>query len=262
MSSFLLVLTLAADDRILSTLWMQTATEYHASAMQAFSGARWMLDRALRDQTWTAAVEQERPWEKLPPAVILDVDETVLDNSTFQARMIRDGAEFEAARWDQWIAESGARPVPGAAEFCRYAAGRGVTLFYITNRDASHEAATRENLKRLGFPLAEKQDTLLLRGEKPEWTSDKGSRRREVARRYRVLLLVGDDLGDFLSGVRVSLEERARLAAPHDRRWGERWIVLPNPMYGSWEETLFGHDRSLAREEKLKRKLSALRTQP
>jgi len=259
---FLLALPLAADERLLSTLWTQTASEYRGAALQAYRSATVMLDRALADVTWTAALEQKPPFGKLPPAVILDADETVLDKSPFQARLIRAGAEFLQPAWDAWVAESAAQPVPGAAEFCRYAASKGVTVFYVTNREAKQEAATRDNLRALQFPLSDKVDTLLLRAEKPEWTSDKSSRRADVARRYRVLLLVGDDLGDFLSGVRVSVEARQALASPQDRYWGTRWIILPNPMYGSWEDALFGHDRTLSREEKLRRKLESLRIAP
>jgi 5'-nucleotidase (lipoprotein e(P4) family) len=225
------------DDRINATLWVQTSEEFRGAALGAFRAAARQLDRALKDRKWTAAVEQPEPFARLPPAVILDIDETVLDNSSFQVRGIRRGVPFDRAMWDQWVAEAAAGAVPGAVEFCRAAAARKVAVFYISNREQKHEPATRANLQAHGFPLSDSVDTVLLRGETPEWTGDKGTRRRHVAERYRVLLIVGDDLGDFLSNVRVPLAERRKLAASREAWWGERWIAIPNPMYGSWEDT-------------------------
>ena len=82
-------------------------------------------------------------------------------------------------------------------------------------------------------------DTVLSEGEPPyNWPSDKSSRRQYLANRFRILLLIGDDLGDFVSGARDAPENRLRLAREHSRRWGTSWFLLPNPMYGSWELSL------------------------
>src|SRR5215203_940023 len=70
--------------------WMQTSLEYQASAVQAYRLAARQLDEALADRSWTAAIEQTGDASKLPPAVVLDIDETVLDNSPFQARVVRN----------------------------------------------------------------------------------------------------------------------------------------------------------------------------
>lgn len=221
-----------------ATLWVQSSVEYRALAMQAYATATRALSRALADSTWTAALEQTAGFGGLPPAVIVDVDETVLDNGDYQGRLLEDGASYAADTWAAWVAERSADAVPGALEFTRAAARAGVTVFYVTNRDAPLETDTRANLARLGFPLAEgRRDVLLARGERPEWGSDKSSRRAHVARSYRILLLAGDDLGDFVeTGATPAAREDA--LERHADRWGERWIVLPNPMYGSWERTL------------------------
>lgn len=249
----------AKDERLTSVLWLQTSAEYRALAWSAFAQARRALDRALADPTWTAALEQGGDAAALPPAVIADVDETLLDNSAYEAESILAGATFDSERWRAWIERRAALPVPGAVEFARYAAERGVTLFYVTNRAAPEELATRENLARWGFPLRDDVDTLLAPGERPEWKSDKTSRRAEVARSHRVLLLLGDDLNDFVAGAWSTPEERAALAERHLARWGERWILLPNPYYGSWERALYGHERGLPADEKARRKLEHLR---
>jgi 5'-nucleotidase (lipoprotein e(P4) family) len=230
----------ARHENLNAVAWIQSSLEYEATAVQAYRLARLTLDAALEDPQWTAVIEQTGDPSGLPPAVIVDVDETVLDNSYYQARMIRDDTEFGPETWDRWCEEAGATAIPGAVEFATYAAARGVTLFYVTNRTANLEAATRRNLVAVGFPVDEGIDTVLTRGERPEWqASAKTSRRSHVAQSYRVLLSIGDDLGDFIDASGTPQERRAR-AVPHARWWGERWVMLPNPTYGSWERALIG----------------------
>ena len=248
-----------SDDRLAGVLWTQTSAEYHALALATFARARIELDRALADPTASAALEQQGDFAGLPPAVIADVDETLLDNSPYEADRIRVGGRYEPVSWSTWVNRAAAPAIPGALEFARYAAERGVTLFYVTNRAAPLEEKTRANLEALGFPLAAGRDTLLVPGERPDWGSEKTARRAEVAREFRVLLLVGDDLGDFVSGARSAPEERVALAEQFVDRWQRSWILLPNPYYGSWERALLGHERDLPAEEVLRRKLGRLR---
>ncbi|MFN0059902.1 MAG: 5'-nucleotidase, lipoprotein e(P4) family [Planctomycetota bacterium] len=242
-----------------ATLWIQRAAEYRACCWQAYALARVQLDRALTDPNWTAALEQTgAALEGLPPAVILDLDETVLDNSAFEARLIRDGTEFVTNTWDPWVAEASAAAVPGAVEFCRYARERGVTVYYVTNRDERHLADTRRNLERLSLPLVAEQNTILCRTE----NSDKAPRREFVAKSHRVLLLIGDNNGDFASDyTRKTEPERAAAAERHRKFFGEKWIVLPNPMYGDWDGALIGYDWKQPQEQRLVKKLAALRFQ-
>lgn len=238
------------------TLWLQSAVEAEGLARQAYTVAERMLEAALAEARWTAALEQVGDASHLPPAVILDVDETVLDNSYFEARALQRGEGFEAARWKEWVARAEAPALPGAVEFCRAAARRGVAVIFVTNREADEEEATRENLRRAGFPLETVADAVLTKGERPEWSADKGSRRAFVAASHRILLLIGDDLGDFVSGARAGLPQRQELAQAHRERWGRSWIVLPNPVYGSWERAITD---GATGEAACRRKLAALR---
>ncbi len=243
-----------------ATLWAQTAAEYRASALQAYQAARRSLHRALADTTWTAALEQreQKGYGSLPPAVVLDVDETVLDNSPYQAWLITAGTAYPEG-WEAWIEAREAAPVPGALAFTRFADSLGVTVFYLTNRRHHQEAATRDNLERFGFPLRPDLDVLVTRGEREDWaSSDKGSRRQALADRYRLLLLVGDNLGDFVSGVDTTLAARSALLDRHAAYWGTRWIVLPNPLYGSWEGAVLGFDYGLPPARRFERKVDAL----
>ncbi len=243
-----------------ATLWMQRSAEYRGSAEQAYRTAGQALEEGLADPSWTAAPEQAGDPSSLPPAVILDVDETVLDNSPFQGRLIREGREFNREMWSAWVGEAAAPPVPGALAFTRAAAERGVTVFYVTNRDSDLEAATKLNLERAGFPIAERTDVLLTRGEREGWGSDKTTRRAHVASRYRVILLGGDDLNDFISVSRSSIDKRDRLESAYSDHWGRKWIVLPNPSYGSWERALYGFDSNLDSDGRRQLKAGALKT--
>lgn len=238
-----------------ATLWLQQSAEYRAVAMGTYAAATRSLDAALADPSWTAALEDDATSQ--PPAVILDLDETAIDNSPFQTRVIREGKTFDPKSWETWTTEAAAPAIPGALEFLRYAQSRGVTPFYITNRDAPAEApGTLANLQRLGYPLLENGSNLLLRGAREEWKSDKSTRRAHVASNYRVLLLLGDDLNDFANAREKSAAERETIIASNASRWGTQWFMLPNPMYGSWERAAIGSGGEPCAQ--LQRKVDAL----
>src|SRR5688572_24327988 len=145
----------AASDNLNAVAWVQASAEYRLLAEQTYRSATALLDRALATRDWDALVPDERanPAAGLPPAVIVDIDETVLDNSPYQARLVRDGGSYDEVTWDAWVREERAAPVPGALEFARAAAAKGVTVFYVSNRAEHLEDATLANLRALGFPL-------------------------------------------------------------------------------------------------------------
>lgn len=252
--------TVAAQEGLNAMVWVQSSAEAKIAARQAYFLATRQLDVALKDRKWSAAVEQGQKFGKLPPAIILDLDETVLDNSPFQARLVRDDALYSGAAWASWAEQADAKALPGAAEFLKYAASKGVQIFYISNRDVAQETATRRNLTRLSLPVQGPADHVLLAGEQPDWTNDKTTRRAFVAKSYRVLLLVGDDLNDFVSAKPMTLQQRLDLYQKYAPYWGQRWILLSNPLYGSWEGALFDYRHDLSRQEMLQRKYNALQT--
>lgn len=241
-----------------AVLWVQTSGEYRAAALQAWRGATQTLDQALADSTWSAATEQSGDFSHLPPAIVVDADETVIDNSPFEAQLVIDNATFSASRWSDWVGQRRAPAVPGAVAFLNAAAARGATVFYVTNRDHSDEAATLDNLRSLGLPIGADRDVLLTRGENG-WDSDKGPRRAHVAKEFRIVLMAGDDLNDFVSGSRTAVAERLALTDHYRDYWGERWIVLPNPLYGSWERAVYGFESGLSDAQQQQHRLDALR---
>ncbi|HSK11017.1 MAG TPA: HAD family acid phosphatase [Vicinamibacterales bacterium] len=240
-----------------ATLWLQSSAEYRAATRQAYTAARQAIDLALADPAWVGAIEETGGGPQVP-AVILDVDETVLDNSPFEARMIRRGVAFDQASWNEWVEEAAATAILGAADFLAYARSRGVTPFYVTNRAAAEEAATRRNLEKLGLPVSTEPDTLLTLGERPGWdTGDKSLRRAWVARSYRVVAIVGDDLNDFASARDLTPAARNAIVEEHAAWWGTRWFLIPNPVYGSFERAVTGPGGTPC--EQLQRKVDALR---
>lgn len=236
-------------DDLDATLWYQTSVERDLVLRQAYRGALEHLDAALADPSWDALPHGDRDNDPrgLPPAIIVDVDETVLDNSPEQVRQIRDGKGFDNDAWRAWVSEAQAKPLPGAVEFLQAAAAKGVTVFYISNRDADQAEATADNLRRAGFPIADASQFLGLGMQVPGCESkgsDKTCRRRLVGQRYRVLMQVGDQITDFIALPDNTLEGRRAAMAPYLGWIGERWWALPNPMYGSWESAAIGAARN------------------
>jgi 5'-nucleotidase (lipoprotein e(P4) family) len=248
-----------ASDLLLATLWTQRAVEYKANALTVFALARIRLDEALADKTWTAApAEQTGDFANLPPAVVLDVDETLLDNSKYQVWMMRTNQSFSTKSWNQFCAAQVSTAIPGAVEFTKYADSKGVKVFYVTNRGTETEKDTRENMQKLGFPMGGNVDTFLMQGEKPDWTGAKGTRRAVIARDYRVVLNLGDNFGDFDDRYRTSEADRVKAFEAGMPYWGRQWLMLPNPTYGSFDTAPFGHDFKKSREEQRKAKWDVL----
>ncbi|MCB1568227.1 MAG: acid phosphatase [Xanthomonadales bacterium] len=230
-----------AHDNLNATLWMQSSAEYEASVRGIYAAAERSLDAALADHAWNALPQGEfqAGFESKPPAIIVDADETMIDNSAYQARSIRENRGYTADSWQAWVNARAARAMPGAVDFANYVNEHGVTIFFITNRDAPAEyEATVANLRALGFPIAADASNVILRGDARAPGKEKGERRRWVARDYRVLLMLGDNLADFLDGVSADVATRQALMAPYRNWWGQRWFMLPNPAYGSWENAI------------------------
>lgn len=237
-----------------ATLWSLTAPEFQAGAMQAYHGARQSLDIALAEPAWTAALEQQANYETLPPAVLMDIDQTILDNSLYNARIVSEYGEYTQETFSLWCEEEAATAIPGAREFIDHAVQRGVKVIYYSRRIESLRECTTNNLEALGLPVNQKH--LLLNNKQPETKKD--YIRTELSSQFRILLLVGDDLEDFVAESRTDPASRTALARQHADRWGKQWIILPNPMYGAWETSLYDHDYSLSRGERLYRKLQQL----
>ncbi|WP_244492206.1 5'-nucleotidase, lipoprotein e(P4) family [Aureimonas sp. AU12] len=249
----------APNDNLNAVLWDQTSVEAQAGFVGAFALARIRLDEALADTARTAAPkEQTGDFEDLPPAVVLDVDDTLLNTSRYQAWALKADKSFSAETWTQYVKAKVDTAIPGAVDFTQYAASKGVKVFYVTNRTKEEEAPTVELMTALGFAGGGNVDTFLSAKEQPDWTSAKSTRRFFIAKDYRILMLVGDNLGDFTDSYKGTLTERQAAfdeAAPH---WGRDWIAIANPTYGSFESSPYKGDYKLPAAEQRRMKIDAL----
>ena len=225
-------------------LWQQTAAEYRALCYQAFNFAALRLNEIPKNKL-----------RKQKLAIITDLDETILDNSYSEAQLIKEGREHSNQSWKEWTSQSAAKAVPGAVEFLQMAKKKGITIFYISNRDTGDVASTLINLKKLQLPDADTAHMLFLSN-----TSSKEIRRQIVMSRYNVVMLLGDNLNDFIQvfeGRKIS--ERFAETDKLKDEWGKKFIVLPNATYGEWENAVYDYDRKLNLEERETKRKSKLK---
>jgi 5'-nucleotidase (lipoprotein e(P4) family) len=200
--------------------WFRVSAEYRALATQAYSVASDRLPELSRGKT-------AGKW-----AVILDADETVLDNSEYQRRRAVLDSGYTTATWATWVNERAATAIPGAVEFTRRVRALGGRVVIVTNRTEEQCDATRANLRT----IAAETDAVLCQapGE-----SDKNPRFQRVqsgaaiagAGPLDVVAWVGDNILDF-PGMTQAARNDPRLLA----EFGRRYFILPNPMYGSWQQ--------------------------
>lgn len=230
------------EQLVLATLWYQRAAEVRALCYQAFNMARLMFDGDLA----MGDSGKKR-------AVIVDVDETILDNSPYEAGLVGKNYGYSKG-WGDWINAAEAPAIPGALEFLNYVVSKGGAVFYVTNRKIKYRDGTIKNLKAAGFPQV--NDAHVLCREK---TSDKEPRREMVRQNHRIVLLMGDNLNDFESVFRKKgTEERAAAVDRMKEQFGRMFIVLPNPMYGDWEGAAYNFNWKLSPAEKSKARKDAL----
>ena len=237
-----------APDEDLGLLWVKHAAEYEALTRQVYQAAGLALDGFVADQSWSALPAQEDA-EGLRPAIIFDVDETVVSNVDFQLTFERP---FRDWKLNAWSSAGASAPVPGFAEFAAAARAAGVELFFVTNRPCEvledgndpcpQEQTTIDDVIEAGIDTD--AEHVMLAYERDDWTKEKVTRRQYVAKTHRVIMLFGDDLGDFIPCVRAkpsgpcteaaTAASRKQAVAQAADRWGNGWYVLPNPMHGSW----------------------------
>ncbi len=224
-----------SEQAVMATLFQQHAAEFRALSYQAFNLARLMLERDLRDQSVNS-----------PRAIIVDIDETLLDNSPHSAKCIENQTSYPAY-WDEWCELGIAKPLPGALEFLQLARNYGVSIYYITNRREHLKEATMRNMRELGFPMIEDRYMIFRTDE-----AGKEKRRMAVARNHHITMLIGDNLNDFSDVFEhKSVEDRARVTDSLRHEFGRRFIVLPNAMYGEWEGALYDYNFAISDSAKM-----------
>ena len=194
--------------------WITKSREYKAVCLQTYANASEKLEPAVQKE-----LDQ---W-----AIVMDLDETVLDNSGYQRQLEVNSASHSQEAWEVWVSRSEAGLVPGAKEFIKRVRTlpRGRIIF-ISNRYARGIEATLLNLKKHGLTSA--NDIYLLRANRQD---TKSNRRQEVSKgtgrmaslgAFKVLAWFGDAAHDFPDDSKL--------------KWGTHKFMLPNPVYGNWDE--------------------------
>lgn len=225
------------DPLLLSVLWFQKSAEMRALYYQGYNIAKTSLTEKL-----------VRSDNRQPKAVIMDIDETILDNGPFEAFQIIENVPFSDSLWLVWVKKACAKPLPGVMDFVNYAESKGVEIFYVTNRKSPEESEpTLNNLLKMGFPFADSIHLIL----KTDVSSKEG-RRKAISVKYDILLLIGDNLADF-DVVFDKRENDLGFGAVKENmnKFGDRFIILPNPMYGPWINAAIKNEPGKSTREKL-----------
>jgi 5'-nucleotidase (lipoprotein e(P4) family) len=227
--------SLSNSGKAWAALYQQRAAEYKALCFQAYNIAKMRVDEAVKKRG-------DKPY-----AVVTDIDETLLDNSSYDAGRAINNLDYDSKSWKAWTAKAIADTVPGAPSFFKYAASKGVEVFYITNRDEDERAGTLKNLQLYHLPDADGAHLILKNG-----SSSKESRRQEISKKYNIILLCGDNLADFDALYDNKPTEASRTASTEKLRkqFGDRYIVIPNPSYGDFESALFKFNYNLTTAQK------------
>lgn len=223
------------EESVMAVLFQQQSAEYRALCLQAYHLAKARLKQSLKENS------------KMPLAVITDLDETALDNGPEYAWMYQHNATFDPKQWNEWCNMKKADSIPGSVSFFKFADANKVDIYYVSNRDTSQIAATMENMKNLGFPQLDRKHFLF----KDSKESSKESRRKAIAANHNIVLLLGDNLNDFAALFEArSISDRKADVDKNAAEWGEKFVVLPNAIYGEWENALYDYRHGLNIEQK------------
>lgn len=222
------------NGKLYAAIFQQSTAEYQALCIQAFNIATLQLDLLLKES------------HSKPLAIVTDIDETFLDNSPYAVQMAREGKIFDETTWNAWTSKGNALPLSGSLDFFNYAASKGVSIFYITNRNQNDKKGTLENLKRYNFPFADETHVIVKNTE-----SSKESRRQKLSETHEIAMLLGDNLSDFSSVFdKKNTVERLENVHKNADLFGKKFIIIPNTGYGDWESAIFNYKRDWSSTQK------------
>ncbi len=228
---------------VYATIWYQNSPEAKACYYQGYNLAK---ERVL---SFNKMKSQK------PKAVVVDIDETMFDNSAFQAQQIVDSKGFTPEFWKEWTDLAKAKALPGAVEFSNFCDSLGIPVFYISNRKSDEINSTLKNLDSLGFSFAKKEYLFF-----KENSSSKEDRRKSIAIKYEIILLIGDNLNDFSDVFENRGEDwGAQKVDEFKNEFGRKFIILPNPMYGEWEKNIYKGQKDLTVDQERSLRIGALK---
>ena len=222
------------DGKLFATAYQQRAAEYRALCYQAYNIAKLRVEQ-------NKSVRNEKP-----KAIMTDFDETVLDNSAYQSHQLLLDKDYDSVSWLDWTSRGEADTVPGALHFLQFAARTGIEIFYVTNRGENEREGTLKNLQKFNFPNADNEH-LLLRSKE----SSKEERKQSILLTHTIVLFIGDNLNDMNNLFeKKNPDDRMNVVNSFATEFGNRFIVLPNPVYGDWESSLYHFNNALTAAQK------------
>ncbi len=212
------------EQTVMALDWFQTSAEYRELCYQAYNIADMMVNKAVAEKSAGSK----------PLAIVADLDETLINNSAYDAGLIGRNAAYSSKTWLEWEKAALAKALPGAADFLHSVANKGVAVFYVTNRDEAGLSGTLENLRKLGYPDADSTHVLVKTN-----TSNKQPRFDSITQNYHVVVYMGDNANDLPIGTYgKNMQDRNAVVDQNSSKFGTQFIALPNPIYGDWEGAL------------------------
>lgn len=237
---------LGRDGKLYAAFYQQRAAEYEALCLQAYNIGKLRLDEALAQKS------------DKPLAIVSDIDETFLDNSYYAVERSKMGKDYDQKTWEEWTARGIAKPLTGSQEFYQYAASKGIQVFYVTNRAEQEREGTLNNLKKYNFPI-QSDSNLILRSKE----SSKEARRKDIAKNYNIVLLLGDNLADFAAIFDKKTEsERSAAVKNSAAEFGKKFIIIPNVGYGDWEASFYNYKYDYTKQQKDSMMYNAVKSNP
>lgn len=237
---------LGHNGKIYAAFYQQRAAEYEALCLQAYNIAKLRLDEALAQKS------------DKPLAIVSDIDETFLDNSYYAVERSKMGKDYDQKTWEEWTAKGIAKPLTGSQDFYQYAASKGIQVFYVTNRIEQERTGTLKNLKKYNYPL-QSDANLILRSKE----SSKENRRKEIAKNYNIVLLLGDNLADFSDLFdKKSEQDRSAAVKSSAKDFGKKFIIIPNVGYGDWESSFYQYKYDYTSQQKDSMMYNAVKATP
>ena len=222
------------NGKIFSTAYQQKAAEYRGLCYQAYNIARMRVDEFAQQKT------------DKPKAIMTDIDETVLNNSPYQAHQLLIGKDYDDVSWKEWTDKGIADTIPGAVHFFQYAASKGIAIFYVSGRNDNERVATLRNLQRYNFPNADNEHLLLVTN-----SSSKEPRRELIQKNHTIIMYIGDNANDLnMQFEKKYPGDRMKLADDYSMEFGKQFIMLPNAAYGDWESAIYHYNYKLTPAQK------------
>ena len=182
------------------------------------------------------------PCGNKPFAAVFDADETLIWNLGPMRWFAQQGVAFDPKIWDQWEKTGAGKAfaMPGTVEMIGKLRAAGITVIANTNRSATNAKGSEDTLRAAGLGDFKHGETLFLMGDDATGSS-KDMRRATIAAKYCVIILAGDQLGDFSQQFNVRdlpAATRTALATGPTAAalWDKGWFLFPNPVYGPWEK--------------------------